>query len=460
MSKRKQQQRRKSHSRSVARKPLPRPDSQRQSESLKRQITVVGEQLLQSWVTKAASVLLLLLAISLYYQNLWPTLSAFAMALDHPSLPAFYDFSGHYEPTGRQILHDPEPTFRFLYGAFGALMFAWVSLFSSDTALSIWVMLQIWLTLGLFLLSLPRRASKNLLLVLIAALVFATCYPILHNFRWGQVSVLLVLVCLAGLKSYMAGYRALAASLLAAAVAIKYYPIAMLAFFFLQKDWRFCLLFALFLLLFALLIPASIIGFPQTITFYQLSYEQLTSVGTPDMVHDPNSQFFVYSVARVFDLPQTVSWLQIIRFVLLALGMAAVFVLSLSKIALPARNEFSYAILFLITPLLVSSSWPHYFCYLPFTQLFYLKLVYEHKGSKLYQLTGATICASSVLIASMFFFNQWENHTAYNEAGMLLFANLIIFVGLLGHLGYHIYCLDATARQNIWGEAKTWIFKY
>ena len=86
--------------------------------------------------------------------------------------------------------------------------------------------------------------------------------------------------------------------------------------------------------------------------------------------------------------------------------------------------------LFLATPFVVKTSWPHYFAYLPLCQA-----ALWLAGSELKNLTARVIVrflvAVSVLLSSLPFFYAIGSSTAYVTYGALLASDLLLFAGVL-----------------------------
>ena len=316
-----------------------------------------------------------------------------------------------------------------------------------------------------------------------------------------------------------------------------------------------------------MLVPGVIIGFGETINFYQAAQAQLLQQARGNNIsNDPNSQYFIHVFARMLQLSPENLWLHLSRFTVLAGGMVMVFIASFrmcawprgalsaipaqphsakltmparphsaklaaparphsaklaaparphsaklaaparphsaklatparphsaklatparphsAKLAAPARPhsakfparawfaalprpralaalgrrfgnawatvpflpEFSYAILFLLTPLLLLTSWPHYFSYLPFCQLVLLKLVLTGSQPGWSKLGCLLLVATSVILASTPFFFQWPQFRPYTRTGMLLHANLLLLLGFGWYFMQHLQARDA-----------------
>lgn len=166
--------------------------------------------------------------------------------------------------------------------------------FSLANSTIAWAVLLLGCTAGLFVIfyriSFPRPSSFVFVLFLA---VFLLSYPILLNFKWGQVSVLLVLLLLLALFAYGKGRWFLAAFLLATATSVKFYPGLFILPFLFRKDWRLVFAFAGWCAVFFVLIPLVALGPESSFSFLgqitELAFsKQRASRGS-------NSQFFPMS---------------------------------------------------------------------------------------------------------------------------------------------------------------------
>ena len=176
-------------------------------------------------------------ALALYYAGHWASLGEFVLAIDHHE-QLFQDFLGHYYPMAQSIYEATAPVRGYFYSAFFAILLAPLKGLDPTAALWAWGGVQVVLMLALFAFPLRRLLPMDWRATALYAFVFASSVPLLHNVKWGQVSVLLVLSVLASFQAYQRGWRVLAGTCLAFAAAIKYYPIVFLVYFLARRDAR------------------------------------------------------------------------------------------------------------------------------------------------------------------------------------------------------------------------------
>ena len=275
------------------------------------------------------------------------------------------------------------------------------------------------LGIALFLLMpairLARRGRRKIwffLYILLALLSF----PLWHNLKWGQVSILLTLSCLAGLVLYERGQKWPAALMLSLATLIKYYPGVLMLYFLINRDFRFIGRYALCLLIFGLGLPASILGPGTTVDFYRLVNEEMAHA-VDWVTFDLNSQFFPHVVMRLFGLEPEGP----VRGVLTLTGLC-IFLAVLVKIhrvykAGPHDHTFVASGLLLTFPLLVNTSWPHYFVYLPFCAVLLLQKAVT---------PGQRWCVITAAFLQSVFIYAVSGYQFYSGLGFLLAANLML----------------------------------
>jgi hypothetical protein len=100
------------------------------------------------------------------------------------------------------------------------------------------------------------------------------------------------------------------------------------------------------------------------------------------------------------------------------------------KIYLRYRNQTEqgsdillFSGLFLLFPMLINTSWPHYFVWLPFCALLNIAAAPD---SKLKALS-----VTALLMQSIAFFALFPGYREYAFSGILLFANLLVLIHFL-----------------------------
>jgi glycosyl transferase family 87 len=371
----------------------------------------------------------LLLAIALYYAARWRSVDAFVVAMDHCG-QLFCDFVRYYYPMSQQIRTSAGPIEGYLYPPLLAILLAPIGAQPLQVALWAWGVCQVLLGIGLCVL--PSRAlfsaSRNGRLVY--AFVFATAVPVLNNFKWGQVSVLVTLAVVAAL-SVCEERAPWGAALLALAIAIKSYCAIFVVYFLLKRDWRFVAWTAAFLMVGLGLIPVLVMGRPQTVEFYE-ALGALFAGAQPWTLADPNTQFFANVVGRLLGLSA-----ERMGAVYPALRAAGVAVVALNVAVLARivarrvehRNWWALTLLFLSLPFVVNTSWPHYFVYLPFAQAFLFdRIMRDPTPRPAVAAKLGVLLLPSVVLSSIFFFNLVGHWIVYNRAGSLFFANAILLI--------------------------------
>jgi alpha-1,2-mannosyltransferase len=166
---------------------------------------------------------------------------------DFPSFywGARYAWVDHLNPYGESSFAPVEPQtgqsiFPYLYPPFSLLLFAPLAWFSYPTARVVMLGVNLACLLGCLYLLLwlylrPRRVWLGLVLA-VFGLVFQ---PVLVTLDHGQVNLLvlfLILLSWAGLEKKIAPFWAALA--LSAAIVLKTYPVILLAWFVLKREWR------------------------------------------------------------------------------------------------------------------------------------------------------------------------------------------------------------------------------
>lgn len=257
-----------------------------------------------------------------------------------------------------------------------------------------------------------------------------TAVPILHNFKWGQISVFITVCILGSWYFYENGRKIPAALLLALAVAIKYYAAFFLIYFIFKKEWKLNLTFAIATLCFLLLIPVLLLGVETNVRFFQIVGEQVNQARSTWMLEDINSQYFPNVVKKWSQLltitpPARILW-QGVGYTVVGINLLLIVKLIWQKTADESQQVFS--LLFLSLAFLVETSWPHYFVYLPFCQLVALQSIQAKTNQS--KLPGFILVhfllLLSIFLSNIFYFNlfpQWQTYSTYS---LLFLSNLLI----------------------------------
>jgi hypothetical protein len=364
----------------------------------------------------------------------WRSPSDFVRRVDEYRL-LFADFILQYRPAAQEILLTGTPYPGYYYSAFFAILLSPFGEMSEPEAIRAWAVLQI--AAAAVLAFLCVRFSPRVLIGA-ALLVFCTSAPVLHNFKWGQVSALVIALIFGCSLSLRAGRTVLPAILLALAAAIKYYPAIFLLPLLARERARFAILFAVCLAIFFLAIPALVLGPAKSVEFLRLTRE---SWGRDAARHitDINSQYFPHVVERwgqAIDGPLAPIRAEAStgRRVLAAAGFAVfagaawlsrrAFARGTSRAALRSASLFLAAV-----PFLLPTSWPHYFAFLPCAQAIAAGDVLSEARLPHRVLFGSMLLAS-VILASMIPFAHFSGWRTYSYLGGPFLANAVL-LGIL-----------------------------
>ena len=263
-------------------------------------------------------------------------------------------------------------------------------------------------------------------------IIFFMSFPVLHNFKWGQISILITLLIIGSLFAYSKNYKRTAAFLLAFAASIKYYPVLFILYFLLKRDWRFITTFIIFTALLMLIIPFMAIGLSETITFHCLTKDALLE--SDWVITDCNSQYITHVFKRIFPFMPDSAGIDL--FVsLLGIGLVGCNIGLVSAVQRKGAifsPVFCFSLIFLSLPLLVITSWPHYFVFLPFCQLTFIKIVFQINQQLWKRLLLLSTVALSIILSNVVFFAQCPHWTAYSYWGCLFFSDIILLIGFYG----------------------------
>jgi hypothetical protein len=354
----------------------------------------------------------------------------------------------------REILESARPVTGFFYSAFFALLLAPLGALPVAGALWVWGALQIaaLTLLCVFppgrLLGLSRRAWLAYLAICLTSL------PVVHNVKWGQVSVLITLAILGALHLRERRRPVLAGIVLAVAASVNYYAGLFVILLLLERDWRAVVSFAGAGLLFFVMVPAVILGPADWLAFQRETLE--TIGGAAWVARDINSQYVAHVgqrvLQRVFAIDGTPGTARALQFIGLAVAVANLFLIrAVRRRRLPDGGMLSASVLFLTLPFLLRTSWPHYFVFLPFCQVaIFTRLERLQTGRRQAgrvqagrvggtNRTGAVLAmvavALSVAAASVFAFNAFAHWALYSIYGLLFLANALLLAATWGLVG-------------------------
>lgn len=366
-----------------------------------------------------------------YVQQQW--LREFANAIDGQR-GVFTDFVWHYRPAGILIYATGLPGHKFYYSAFFALSIAPLGWIPLAEAGAVWAWIQVAaiallvLVPGLKFLQQSRRTYYMYLVLTLLSL------PVLHNLMWGQVSVPLVVCMLGTLILYLRGARFGAAALLALATSIKFYPAILAIYFLIRREIKLLMVFAAWTLLLAAAVPAARLGIDGFMRFHKASNQALEQVRDDTRI-DSNSQYLPHVAMRYLNAEDPRQG-DPRAFHVLAYGLFAANVLLLCSVVrarLESEPQIAFCLLLLSTPLIVQTSWPHYFVYLPFCQVFAWQMLGRRQLDAGVVLLYGMVAASAVLSSSVFF-NWYGDFRNYNWYGSLFWSNMLLLAVLYAQL--------------------------
>lgn len=380
----------------------------------------------------------------------WPSIEAFVAAIDHGDVP-FGDFVFHYYPTARNSIREGAPAGGFFYPAGFAVLLAPLGRAELETAKTLWFLVLaasvLWTATWVVRAAAPRQPA---LAVLGTALVL-TSVPVLHDFKWGQVSVLIVA---AGATAFILRAKDRpnpAAALLGIAAAIKGYPLVFVGWFFLRRDWRFFLRACAACAVTLVVLPAIVMGPTHALFFQKVATNSV--LGAADgVLYDFNSQFAPAVLARYHG-----GWGVAARSItragelgaFAALGIIAALLLLLSRTKAPRITErrelWAFVLLASTVPFWLKTSWTHYFVHLPLAQVLLTSTLVDRRRPRDVAVL-ALLVAPSVFLSNALGLRATEGWLPYAESGSPFFANLLVLLATaLVLVDAHV--LDARAAE-------------
>lgn len=402
----------------------------------------------------AAAIGAVVVLVASYYWSEWRSVATFVAAMDFGDR-LFGDFAWHYYPMGRYIYSLGVPVPGYFYPAFFALILSPLGLLSFPAATAVWGVLQVALGVllcflcGWKLLDISHRGR------VLFVLLFVTSYPLLNNFKWGQVSVLITLCVLGSVWLYGGGRRMLAAVLLAFAVSIKYYAGVFIVFPLMKRDLRFLAVFVLATAVFVCVLPSVALGPAAWLEFERSAGSVIADARWA--ASGPNSQYWGHVVLRLVEsgfpaagARTVLALLEWLGYLWFAVNLLLVWQLQrrVSRDALLV----STVMLFLSLPFIVKTSWPHYFVYLPFCQAAILAQVRRLGWTRRDLWPSLVLVGASVLLASVPVFNAFGDWSRYNGVGMLFWSSLTLLVAQCGILARDGRGQRPRGRGAAWGR--------
>jgi hypothetical protein len=371
-----------------------------------------------------------------YYRHLWSSPREFSRAIDPFCLVPYCDFTLFYYKQAQVITAQDTPIHKYFYSPTFALLLTPIGHLPYARALLAWTWVQ---ALSLLVLV----ASSVLLLhsfpgwtqALVLSLTL-TSYPVLNNWKWGQANTTFVALVVLALALCERGRHKCAAFALSLVVAARYYP-ALFVFAFIargrRKTWPWLIGFSTLLLV---ALPVLAMGALHAWHFYVASAAAIEEAYRTWIAGSRASQYLptvVLRLAHAWHHKQVGSravW-QAVATTLAGCNIAAVFWVHHKRFS--HQLLWSFCLIALSTPLLVPTSWTHYFVYLPLAQTFFAAQLAALRGHWVTVVAGSLFCwLPSAALSSFFFFERLHSASAYSFQGYPLLSNMLLL--LLGYV--------------------------
>lgn len=374
----------------------------------------------------------LLCALALVRQ--FPSVKDFVAAIDHGDVPGG-DFVFHYYPTARDSIRQGAPAGGFFYPAGFAVFLAPLGRLDLEPARVLWYLVLAASVLWTATWVMRAAAPKQPLLAVFGAALYVTSIPVLHDFKWGQVSVLIVATAATAfvLRGQGKAKQNGAATLLGVAAAIKMYPLVFIGWFLLRRDWRFVVRAGIACIVTLVLLPAIVMGPVHALFFQRVATQSV--VGAQDgVLYDFNSQFAPAVLARYYGgwgvastsitgMGQIGAWiaLAIIAGLLLLLSQTK------AKRITERRELWAFVLLASTVPFWLKTSWTHYFAHLPVAQILLASTLVERRRPRDLAVL-VLLVAPSVFLSNVVGLPRAEGWLPYAESGSPFFANLAVLL--------------------------------
>lgn len=367
--------------------------------------------------------------VVLYLTMRHGTPSRLLLALGSGDTP-LHDFEAFFYPMGQVFLHRETPV--FIYSAWAALLFVPLGFLPYVAAAWIWFAVLVAATLGIAAEA-ARSARHQPRLALVGVALVASAMPIWHDLKYGQVSLLLVLGILTCLRYAEKGRPVAAGGSLAAVIAIKFYPALFLAVFAFRGQRKLVVATGSLVFVLIALVPMLAVGLDGTMNFYQsMAAEIDRRFGGPILDH--NSQSFESLMFRMLiqkaKLPRTwMTTVTIVRYASCAAFLFVVWRLTRRRDAEGLRWAFMWMLV--ATPFFVSTSWPHYFVYLPVVTVVLLDAAWQPGLRRWVRHGLLALPLASAALTNMFTFDALHQRIVYTTWGFLFYANLLLVLALV-----------------------------
>lgn len=367
----------------------------------------------------------------------FPSVKDFVAAIDHGDVPGG-DFVFHYYPTARNSIREGAPAGGFFYPAGFAVFLAPLGRLDLEPARVLWYVVLAASVLWTATWVMRAAAPKQPLLAIFGSALYVTSIPVLHDFKWGQVSVLIVATAatafvLRGQRRTGQEKQKLSAALLGVAAAIKMYPLVFIAWFVLRRDWRFVIRCGIACAVTLVVLPAIVMGPVHALFFQRVATQSV--VGAQDgVLYDFNSQFAPAVLARYYGgwgvASTSITRMgQIGAWVALAIIAGLLLLLSVTKAKriAPRRELWAFVLLSSTVPFWLKTSWTHYFAHLAVAQILLASTLVERRRPRDLAVL-VLLVAPSVFLSNVVGLPRAEGWLPYAESGSPFFANLAVLI--------------------------------
>jgi hypothetical protein len=380
------------------------------------------------------------LACVLLLRARWTTLQDFVTAIDHGEV-LFADFVNHYYPTVAGGLRHGAPAGGFFYPAGFAALLAPLALLGPSAARLVWGAVQlasvVYVATSLVQLAAPRRPW----LALLGTALTVTSIPVLHNLKWGQVSLPILAAASAAFVLHGRGERGRPAAFLGIAAAIKGYPLVFLAWFVARRDTSFLARAGVACVATLVVLPALVMGPMHALAFQRISTGAV--MGAADgVLRDFNSQYAPAVLGRYWggwdataaDV-RAMGELGAMAALVSVAGLVMVVACSKAPRIAERRNLLGFVLIACTVPFWLRTSWSHYFVHLPLAQVLLAAMLGDRdprraRGREV--LVLLVLLAPSVFLSNVLGLFASRGWWYYANAGSLFFANALVLLAYAG----------------------------
>jgi hypothetical protein len=360
----------------------------------------------------------------------WHSVQDFVRAVDH-SDGLFIDFAAHYYPTVHDSLRQGAPAGGFFYPVAFAALLSPLALFSLPVAKVLWGGV---LAGSIYAIAFPlvrAAAGDRPALALAGTAITMTSIPVLHDLKWGQVSLPIVACAASALVLHARGRRWAPPVLLAIATGIKGYPLVFASWLVARRDVPAVIRTAIACFATCIVLPALVLG-PMHALFVQRVSTSSVLGAADGVLRDFNSQYGPAVLARYHGgwddaAVATKSWGLVGSFGVVALIAVLLIVVGRSTAPRIAERRalLGFVLLAASVPFWIRTSWAHYFVHLPLAQVLLAGMLVETRRMR-DRLALFLFVAPSVYLSSVLALFASEGWWYYANAGSLFFANLLV----------------------------------